>query len=169
MTHLIESEAPAAFDLRSWITRFEEEARRSVGEKIRIDIDLPEGPAYVAADPRELDELFSNLVVNVGIVMQPCGRLTVHLEADEDETLPDEEDLIDRSRYLHLAIEDRGCVTVEGLFRRLLEPLINAAPQMASRTGALRWGGKILFEENDDESRVIHLLLPYAAEKAAGH
>jgi len=170
MRRQIESAAPPSFDLRSRVNRFESEATSRVDERITIEFDLPDGQAQVTAEPRELDDLFSNLVVNVSILMQSSGRLTVDLTPDEFENMPDEFELADPTRWLHLAIEDRGVHPVGTLFRRLLDPLINVAPQLAASGGALRWSGRILFDENEEEaSRVIHLLLPYAAEREKNH
>lgn len=169
MTSPTERATPTTFDLRAWTTRFELEAREHVGDPIRIDFDLPDGPVRVSADPGALDHLFTNLVLNVRVVMEPGGRLTVHVAPDEMEVLPDEEEVVDASRFMHVSIEDRGYQPVDTLFRRLLDPLIVAAPQLSTNEGTLRWGGKILFDESDDETRVIHLLLPYAAERESAH
>ena len=169
MAHLIGNTSSVAFDLRSCVTRFDEEANSRIEERIRIDFDLPDGPVQVFGDPGELDALFTNLVLNVAIVMKPCGRLTVHIEPDVHESMPDEVELADRSQFLHIAIEDDGCLTIAKIFRRLLDPLINVAPALAGQAGALRWAGKVLFEEDEEQGNRIHLLLPYAASPEVGH
>ena len=108
-------------------------------------------------------------MVNISVLVQCSGRVTVDLVPDDFENMPDELELADPARWLHLAIEDRGVHPVGILFRRLLDPLINVAPQLTSGVGALRWTGRILFDEGEEETRVIHLLLPYAAEQEKSH
>lgn len=169
MRRQFESAVPPSYDARPWTTRFEGESFGAAGEPIRIELDVPAGAARVSADPREIDELFRSLVVSVGVLMQADGRVTIHLSPDDFENMPAEDEIADPSRWLHLAIEDHGVHTVGMLFRRLLDPILNAAPQLAREVGALRWDGRILFEEGDDDARVIHLLLPYAAERESAH
>jgi signal transduction histidine kinase len=169
MRRQIESAVPPSFDARSWTTRFESGSGGDAREPIRIELDVPGGAALVSEDPRELDELFESLVVNVEVLMRPGGRLTIHLSPDDFENMPDEDEIADPARWLHLAIEDRGVQPVGSLFRRLLDPLVNVAPQLAVGSVTLRWSGRLLFEEGDAGARVIHLLLPYAAESEAMH
>jgi len=169
MRRQIESAVPPSFDARTWTTRFESVPGADAGEPIRIELDVPAGAALVSADPREIDELFASLVVNVAVVMHSGGRLTIDLSPDGFENMPDEDEIADPSRWLHLAVEDRGVHPVGAIFRRLLDPLINVAPQLVSGSVPLRWNGRLLFEDGDAGARVIHLLLPYAAEREASH
>lgn len=74
-------------DLKDFVNRLAEECRlRLEPEGIRLDVELPEGPAVVRADPEQLKRVFSNVIDNsVKFMDKEEKRLWIRVAPDERE------------------------------------------------------------------------------------
>jgi len=73
----------------------------------------------VNVDPRQINQILENLVVNAFQAMPEGGRLTIHGEIEEK---------IDRS-YISLSVGDTGSGISKENMRKLFEPLFTTKPR----------------------------------------
>jgi PAS domain S-box-containing protein len=91
--------------------------------RVAVELSVPESPAWVVGDPMRLGQVLDNLLDNAAKFTGPDGRVTVRLEADEDE------------RTVRLVVRDTGV----GIDQDLLPRLFNVFAQHES--GLDRSGG----------------------------
>jgi signal transduction histidine kinase len=60
------------------------QAREIADRGIAIEVEMPAGTPVIMADRDQLKQVFFNLIKNAMEAMQPGGRLTVRLRADDD-------------------------------------------------------------------------------------
>lgn len=107
-------------DLVEWLNRLDEEIRSIAGSGVTVRMNLPERPALVSCDVRQLEQVVANLVSNARDAMQGAGVLTIALEIRDycaDAMLRDGE------RCARLTVSDTGSGMTEEILRRIFEPL----------------------------------------------
>ncbi|MGE5725576.1 MAG: PAS domain S-box protein, partial [Acidobacteriota bacterium] len=72
--------APQVLDVNLILDDLSTMLRRLIAEDIELLITPAEGPAYVAADPAQLDQVIVNLAVNARDAMPKGGRLTINAQ-----------------------------------------------------------------------------------------
>lgn len=74
---------PTVLDLAALVAGQEGLLRRRIGDSFELSIRLPHRPANVKADPEQLEQVLSSLVVNARDAMPEGGRITVALREIE--------------------------------------------------------------------------------------
>ena len=110
-------------DLKSVVTGLEKMMRRVLGEDIELLIRFDPAPAYVLADPGQIEQVILNLVINARDAMPLGGQLTIRTSGAafdvptelSGETLPPD-------AYVRLSISDTGTGMSEVVRAHLFEP-----------------------------------------------
>jgi PAS domain S-box-containing protein len=120
---------PAVIDLRVPMKAIEKMLRRSLGEDVRLSLDLPPEPAWVHADAGQLDQVVMNLAVNARDAMPHGGafRLSVR-ETELDAPRVTVHSHVPAGRYALLTAEDDGSGIPPDVLPRIFEPFFTTKP-----------------------------------------
>lgn len=117
---------PAAIDLNQMLNSLADMLRRTLDQRIAIELKLPQEPLQVQADPVQLESALLNLAINSRDAMPGGG--TLHFSAEHCLALPAEArtGLDDPSAaddaFIALAISDTGSGMSEEVKERAFEP-----------------------------------------------
>ncbi len=114
---------PVVADLRAPVRAMEKMLRRTLGEDVRLVLELPGEPLWVRTDPGQIEQILMNLAVNARDAMARGGTLSVRvrgaeLAADEVRGL----EVIPAGRYAEIVVEDDGCGMDASVLSRIFEP-----------------------------------------------
>ena len=91
--------------------------RCAIPEKVLVELDLPENLSAVHVDPRQLGQVFENLVLNAAQAMPEGGSLRINAEEDRAAGL------------LRINLSDTGEGIAEEHMKSLFEPLFTTKKQ----------------------------------------
>src|SRR5438270_2007176 len=99
---------------------------RTLGERIRIEIDLPPGawPTYV--DPHQLENAIVNLAVNARDAMDGEGRMRI--SAENVKLAANEVGDVRAGEYVKISVTDTGCGMPPDVRERAFEPFSTTKP-----------------------------------------
>lgn len=101
---------PEVLDLNALLRNLEQMIGRLIGEDIEPELRLGAELGRVTADPEQIEQVVTNLVVNARDAMPLGGRLTVETAAVElDETYAIGHESLIPGKYALLAVSDTGC------------------------------------------------------------
>jgi PAS domain S-box-containing protein len=114
---------PVVIDLRVIVRTMEKMLRRTLGEDVRLALDLSPEPLWVKTDPGQVDQVIMNLAVNARDAMPHGGTLTVRahaadLKTDEVRNI----EIIPAGRYAVLSVADDGEGMDASVLSRIFEP-----------------------------------------------
>ena len=114
---------PVVVDLRVVVRTMEKMLRRTLGEDVRLALDLPETALWVQTDPGQIDQVLMNLSVNARDAMAHGGTLSVKVReaafaTDEVHAL----EVIPAGRYAALVVQDDGSGMQPSVRARIFEP-----------------------------------------------
>jgi signal transduction histidine kinase len=139
---------------------------RTLGERIRIDVDAkPDAwPAYV--DPHQLENAIVNLAVNARDAMEGEGQMRI---AAENVTVSANQiGDIRAGDYVRISVADSGCGMPPGVLERAYEPYITTKP-VGKGTGlglsqifgfAHESGGEVGIESEVGKGTTVSIYLP---------
>jgi signal transduction histidine kinase/DNA-binding response OmpR family regulator len=114
---------PEVLDINALLSNLEKMLGRLIGEDIELEFCLAQGLGRITADPGQIEQVVTNLVVNARDAMPGGGRLTVATAAIElDETFAPEDERIVPGRYVLLTLSDTGCGMDAAAMARIFEP-----------------------------------------------
>ncbi|MDD5304959.1 MAG: PAS domain S-box protein, partial [Elusimicrobia bacterium] len=114
---------PVTLDLRAQVRAIEKMLRRTLGEDVRLMIDLPDEPLWVRTDPGQMDQVLMNLAVNARDAMPRGGTLTVRACVTEFESAEMRMlGVIPAGRYSTIVVADNGSGMDSDVLTRLFEP-----------------------------------------------
>src|SRR5438874_2289337 len=139
---------------------------RTLGERIRIDVDLLGGawPTYV--DPHQLENAMVNLAVNARDAMDGEGHMRI---ATENVTMAASEvGDIRAGEYVKISVTDTGCGMAPEVLERAFEPFFTTKP-VGKGTGlglsqifgfAHESGGEVGIESEIGKGTTVSIYLP---------
>jgi signal transduction histidine kinase len=148
--------APPAFQLCS-LAQIIETAKSLTATYLRKShiewaSDLPDDLPALRADPRQLEQLVVNLLMNARKAMPHGGRLTLRAWADADR--------------VHLEVTDSGPGIAPDLIERIFDPFYSGFPEGAglglplSRRIARAHGGELRVHSRPGQGSTFHLEVP---------
>ncbi len=105
---------PRVVDLALVVRDMEEFLHRLIGEDVELALELAEAPAYVEADPGQLEQLLLNLAVNARDAMPDGGKLTIAVRPQENAAV--------------LEVTDTGVGMPPEVKERIFEPFFTTKP-----------------------------------------
>nr|WP_256669028.1 ATP-binding protein [Pseudomonas sp. C2B4] len=156
-------------ELNTLVVSMGELLKRSIDERIRLDMQLNE-PLWVAeADPNQLESALLNLVINARDAMPDGGDLVVKTSnryLDADFTQPHSN--LDPGDYVMLSVTDTGCGMPQSTINRAFDPFFTTKP-IGQGTGlglsmiygfSKQSGGHVAIQSQVGEGTTVSLFLP---------
>ncbi|MFZ5909924.1 MAG: two-component system sensor histidine kinase NtrB, partial [Chloroflexota bacterium] len=139
-------------------------------EGVRVTLDLPGDLPPVFADPRQVEQVLGNLVVNACQAMPQGGQLLV-LSRVEGSVISDQCTDDDR-QWVRIAVRDTGVGIPPENLEKIFEPLFTTKPKgiglglAVSRKLAEANGGRIEVQSEAGVGSTFTLYLPVYQEKS---
>jgi CheY-like chemotaxis protein len=163
-------------DLNVVVGDFARMLRRLIGEHIDLVQRLSAQPCPVVADPRQVEQVVMNLVVNARDAMPSGGTLVI----ETDEVALGDDGLmapagVAAGRYVRLSVSDTGTGMAEDVRTRIFEPFFTTK-QAGKGTGlglstvygiVKQAGGHVDVYSEVDRGTVFKVYLPWAGDEAA--
>jgi two-component system cell cycle sensor histidine kinase/response regulator CckA len=161
--------APAVLSVNATLTELERMARRLLGERIELRLDLDPDAGSVFIDPGQLEQVLINLVLNARDAMPAGGRLCLaSAPFPLDEARAAEHPGLRPGDYAAIRVQDSGTGMEPQVLARVFEPFFTTKP-VGEGTGlglALVFGivgqnqGTVWAESAPERGSTFHLLLP---------
>jgi PAS domain S-box-containing protein len=156
---------PRVLDLNGLVRELDSMLRRLIGEDVQLTTAPHTGPLWVKADPGQLEQVLTNLVVNARDAMPKGGRLLV-----STAEVPASIDSRQRGPcgFALLTVTDSGCGMDEHILKRLFEPFFTTK-EVGKGTGlglamvygvVQQSGGRIEVESEPGRGSTFRVYLP---------
>jgi PAS domain S-box-containing protein len=114
---------PRNLELDQLVSSLGKSLERLIGEHIELTTMLDSAPEHIRADPRQIEQIVTNLVANAGDAMPKGGALTigtqrVHLDEGDQQRPPE----APPGRYVLLTVSDTGHGMDEQTMGQVFEP-----------------------------------------------
>ncbi len=161
---------PQVINVSVLVHDFETLLRRLLPESIELVIELSPTPAWIKADPSQIDQVLINLVINARDAMPNGGRITlstvVGLQPGPDA---------DGRMYVSLLVRDTGTGMTSEVQRRIFEPFFTTKPEGAGTGLGLatvhgivcQTGGDIRVASSPGQGSQFSVMIPAADPAAA--
>ena len=166
---------PRTLDPSALIGRLENMLRRLIGEHIDLSIELMKEPAFVRADPGQIEQVVINLAANARDAMADGGRLSIGAWRFDASVGPKPAADMADGAYLALSVRDTGPGIADHVKPHLFEPFFTTkAPGLGTGLGlatcygiAGQSGGYIGVESEPGLGSTFTLYLPEVEAPAA--
>jgi signal transduction histidine kinase/ActR/RegA family two-component response regulator len=139
---------------------------RTLGERIRIDVDISRGawPTYV--DPHQLENAIVNLAVNARDAMDGAGQMRI--SAENVTLTANQVGDVRAGEYVKISVADNGCGMAPEIIDRAFEPFFTTKP-VGKGTGlglsqifgfAHESGGEVGIESEIGKGTTVSIYLP---------
>lgn len=157
---------PETADPVALVGEMEDLLHRTLGERIRVEVDIAEGVSMIWVDPRQLENAIVNLAVNARDAMEGEGRLVI---AVANKTLKAGE-VGDAAAgdYVKIAVTDEGSGMAPDVMEHVFEPFFTTKP-VGKGTGlglsqifgfARQSGGEVGIETELGSGTTVSIYLP---------
>ena len=114
---------PRAIDVNSLVAGMSELLRRSLGERVVVDVVLAGGLWKTEVDPAELENALLNLAVNARDAMPEGGRLTIETgNTHLDDAYAAAHTDVTPGQYVVICVSDTGSGIAPDVLSRVFEP-----------------------------------------------
>jgi DNA-binding response OmpR family regulator/two-component sensor histidine kinase len=153
-----------AIDVNHSVRSLDDMLRRTLGERIVLELDLGPPPVVAAVDANQLDNAVINLVINARDAMPDGGLIRVSTRRrriERDASLTDGD-------YVELIVSDNGAGIDPALLEKVFEPFFTTKP-LGQGTGlglsmiygfARQSGGEARIQSTVGRGTEVSLLLP---------
>ncbi len=113
---------PKVLDLNDTVAQIANLLQRLVGEDVVLATSLAPDLSRVSADPRQVEQVVMNLVVNARDAMPRGGKLTIETRnirlREGDDAYPE----LKQGKYVQLSVTDTGCGMTGDVKAKIFEP-----------------------------------------------
>jgi signal transduction histidine kinase/CheY-like chemotaxis protein len=154
-------------DLRALIEGMVELLERSLGPRVALRVDIPEGLPPARIDANQLELAVLNLAINARDAMPDGGRIDISVTEHPARHDP----ALAPGRYLRLSVADTGTGMSSEILKRAIEPFFSTK-QVGKGTGlglsmvhglAVQLGGALQLTSTVGKGTCATLVLPVAA------
>jgi PAS domain S-box-containing protein len=164
---------PAALDVNDLVGQAVSLMRRTLGEDIAIDVQLPAGTPCVVADAAQLESALLNLAINARDAMPGGGRLTLTVGEIALDAAAAARREIAAGTYVEIALTDTGAGMSSEIAAKAFEPFFTTkGVGKGSGLGlsmvygfAKQSGGHAAIDSALGRGTVVRLLLPAARRR----
>jgi signal transduction histidine kinase/ActR/RegA family two-component response regulator len=157
---------PERVDSNDLISGMSDLLDRTLGEQVRVEVDLEFGtwPAYV--DPHQLENAILNLAVNARDAME--GRGLMRISTENVKLAANQVGDIQAGDYVKISVTDTGCGMAPDVLERAFEPFFTTKP-VGKGTGlglsqifgfAHQSGGEVGIESQVGRGTTVSIYLP---------
>jgi PAS domain S-box-containing protein len=159
---------PVVLDLNLLVEETQNFLRRTIGEDVRLSLDLHSGELPVRADKAQLEQTLMNLAVNARDAMPRGGRLRIETRSIDVSKREAPTIAVSPGRYTEIRVADTGTGMAQDVLERVFEPFYTTK-EKGRGTGlglamvygiATRAGGTVLIESKPGEGTTVRVLLP---------
>jgi len=153
-------------DLRALIQGMIDLLERSLGPRVVLRLDLPEGLPPARVDANQLELAILNLAINARDAMPDGGSIEIRVAEYQASADP----ALNAGRYLKLSVIDTGMGMTAEILKRAVEPFFSSKP-LGKGTGlglsmvhglAVQLGGALQLTSTVGKGTAATLLLPAA-------
>jgi PAS domain S-box-containing protein len=157
---------PEVFDLGALVRSIEQFLGRVIGERIRIEVRVPDEPVPVCADRGRIDQLLMNLALNARDAMPAGGTLSISVTRRPPAGGPP------AVRDVELVVADTGVGMIDEVSARVFEPFYTTKEAgqgvglgLAAVHGIVQdAGGQISLTSRLGEGTTVVVVLPGTSE-----
>jgi CheY-like chemotaxis protein len=151
-------------DLRALVLDMSNLLERSLGPRVMLRLDLPEGLPSARIDANQLELAILNLAINARDAMPDGGSIDIRLSEYQVKNDP----VLRAERYLKLSIIDTGTGMSPEILKKAIEPFFSSKP-LGKGTGlglsmvhglAVQLGGTLQLTSTVGEGTQATLVLP---------
>lgn len=162
--------APRLLDLNAVVADSCRIASRLLGEDIETVVLPSLEPAWIKADPAQIDQIMANLATNAYAAMPAGGKMTVAVSMIEiDKTNASRYPHLVPGKYVLLCVSDTGSGMIPEVKARLFEPFFStrefgkgAGLGLASMYGiVIQSGGSVSVHSEPGMGTTFQILLPF--------
>jgi PAS domain S-box-containing protein len=155
----------ASVAVEPWLQSVLEDGRSLLPPSVQLEAKTPGEELFISGDAAQLQQVFTNLILNARDAMPSGGTITLELTREA----PDAElrfAVADPHRYAHLMVRDTGCGMNEEMLRHAFEPLFttkrngNGLGLPVALQVVQRHGGELFVESEPGASTTFHVFLP---------
>jgi signal transduction histidine kinase/ActR/RegA family two-component response regulator len=119
---------PKVTDVNRLVASIEDLLRRTISEKISLELDMPASVWRLQCDPNQLESAILNLVINARDAMPDGGRLSIQTgNASVDDDQARRWNMVP-GQYVSVAVADTGMGMPPGVVDRVFEPFFTTKP-----------------------------------------
>ena len=156
-------------DLRALIQGMIDLLERSLGPRVGLRVEIPEGLPLARIDTNQLELAILNLAINARDAMPDGGSIEIRV----DEYQAGNDPVLKPGRYLRLSVIDTGMGMTSEILKRAVEPFFSSKP-LGKGTGlglsmvhglAVQLGGALQLSSTVGKGTTATLLLPVATSQ----
>ena len=157
---------PERVDSNELIAGMSDLLDRTLGEQIRVDVDLASTAWPIYVDPHQLENAIVNLAVNARDAME--GRGLMRIATENARLAANQVGDIQAGDYLKISLSDTGCGMAPDVLERAFEPFFTTKP-VGKGTGlglsqifgfAHESGGEVGIQSQVGKGTVVAIYLP---------
>jgi signal transduction histidine kinase/ActR/RegA family two-component response regulator len=157
---------PERVDSNELIAGMSDLLDRTLGEQIRVDVDLASNAWPIYVDPHQLENAIVNLAVNARDAME--GRGLMRIATENTRLAANQVGDIQAGDYLKISLSDTGCGMAPDVLERAFEPFFTTKP-VGKGTGlglsqifgfAHESGGEVGIQSEVGKGTVVAIYLP---------
>lgn len=163
----------APFEVEPWIESIAREARSLVPLNCQVKTFVQSSGFVIDGDAHQLQEIFTNLVLNARDAMPHGGTLSLEVLRERPNSRLSFGIVEHPERFAHCIVRDDGCGMPAETLRHIYEPLFTTRKNGTGLGLAVahqvvqRHGGQIFAESNVGAGTAFHIFLPLATAKPA--
>ncbi|HET8799116.1 MAG TPA: PAS domain S-box protein [Thermoanaerobaculia bacterium] len=160
--------ARVALDVHPWLQNVALEARSLLPPSCTLEVSVSDPSLRIDGDPNQLQQIFTNLVLNARDAMPNGGSLTIRAVREKPGTKLSFGVIENPEQFAHFIVRDTGCGMSDDVLRHIFEPLFTTK---RNGTGlgvpvalqvVQRHGGDMFVESTVGAGTAFHIFLPLA-------
>ena len=153
-------------DVNQWFDVIRPEWAAVAGKEVDLKIELPDERLFVKADPVQLNQIFTNLIVNARDAMPNGGTLTVNAEPCRSGCTFAFGIVPSIDRFIHFTVADTGTGIEPDVLRHIFEPLFTTKKSGGTGLGLAvthqvirHHGGHVFVDSRPGRGTAFHIFL----------